>query len=86
MNLFSEGDERRKEWRYTGCSVACQILQGQEKIIDMFTGLIEDLGFKYGNGYKNYTDTIPVKIIDPNGIVTTRDGQEIKKINRSVLC
>lgn len=66
MNLFPEGDERRKEWRYTGCSVACQILQGQEKSIDMFTGLIEDLGFKYGNGYKNYTDTIPVKIIDPN--------------------
>ena len=39
MNLVPEGDERRKEWRYTGCSVACQILQGQEKSIDMFTGL-----------------------------------------------
>ena len=81
MNNFPIGDERRKIWFNTGSSEACQILQGQDKSINTFTKLIENLGFNYGNGYKNYTDTINVKILDPEGIVTTRDSKELRKNN-----
>ena len=66
---------------HQGSSEACQILQGQDKSINTFTKLIENLGFNYGNGYKNYTDTINVKILDPEGIVTTRDSKELRKNN-----
>ena len=46
-----------------------------------FTKLIENLGFEFGNGYKKYGQTIPVKKNYPNGIVTTKDGEERKNCN-----
>ena len=68
-------------WFNTGSSEGCQILQVQEQSINDFTKLIENLGFEFGNGYKKYGQTIPVKINDPNGIVTTKDGEERKNCN-----
>lgn len=81
MNFYGEDDERRKTWFNTGSSEGCQILQGQEQSINDFTKLIENLGFEFGTGYKNYGQTIPVKINDPNGIVTTKKGEERKNCN-----
>lgn len=78
MNNYPKDDPNRLTWYNTGSSEACQILQGQDHAIDAFTSIIENLGFEFGSEYKQYKDTIPVVIKDPDGITTTKDGKEIK--------
>jgi hypothetical protein len=70
-------DRYGDSWVNTGSSEACQITQGQATRYNELVSTLKSAGYNFGNGYKDYSDTITVNINDPANITTTRDGKEI---------
>jgi hypothetical protein len=61
----------------SGGSMGCQVGQGGAEERARLTGAVESAGCRFGEGYRRYTDTVPVFIHDPFGITTTPSSREV---------
>ncbi|MCG8569864.1 MAG: hypothetical protein MJB14_06965, partial [Spirochaetes bacterium] len=80
-NEFTRGPNEGVTWDSQGYSAGCQIPNGHEENYNNLLGTLEQTGFQMGEGYKVYTDTVPVTINDSENILTTTSGEEISERN-----